>query len=270
MCRCRGTLDPLCNVIELIPDGKPGPWRSTSPIANFHLYCPPSFSLYRLLVLLCLPQGVGSFVPCRYRLFIEKLIANAAMKAAPASTLQAQVADLQQRFALGQLDAAGQLDLCRQLFVLAAQNRQVHHQAQQYVARQLKQHPRHPVYAMYAAALLGMGAQYAVWPLEKFKLANDALRQMDHLLHRNPEHPELRFIRGAFGYKLPGVMGRKRHAWADLRWLLDRLPQLQASLSPQLFGALTGFFLTEVTDLPAADRNRLTAILASAEAKQVG
>lgn len=186
------------------------------------------------------------------------------MKAASASpaNLRAQVAQLQQRHAQGELDAAGQLDLCRQFFVVAAQNRQLHHQAQQYVARQLEQHPRHPVYAMYAAALHGMGAQFAVWPLEKFKLVNDALRQMDHLLHRNPEHPELRFVRGAFGYKLPGVMGRKRHAWADLRWLLDRMPQLQTSLAPQLFGALVGFFLSEVTDLPTADRTRLAALQA--------
>jgi hypothetical protein len=62
------------------------------------------------------------------------------------------------------------------------------------------------------------------WSLpRKSQLVHDGLRALDEAVAGAPEDAEVRFIRAASTYHLPGFFRRRRQCEADFAWLADRV-----------------------------------------------
>lgn len=154
-----------------------------------------------------------------------------------AARLISSIEALEAELRLNPGDALAQLSLLRALF-LTAEQRQASYTRGLRLSTQLTAQSGELIWQAYKAAFTAIGGRYTPWPLEQFNRVSDAALQFDPLVERNPEHAELRFLRGAVYDKLPAIMLKSRQAEADLTRLgqlleVDR-PELPAEFSTEM------------------------------------
>lgn len=77
---------------------------------------------------------------------------------------------------------------------------------------------------MYLQALNAIRAKNALWPTDKWSIANKALIEMDKIILKYPENIEIRFIRASTCYYLPFFFNRKEQVKNDFVILTNLIP----------------------------------------------
>lgn len=77
----------------------------------------------------------------------------------------------------------------------------------------------------YLGALTALRAKFALWPQDKWKLANQGLRLMDEGLAQDSSDVESLFVHGSTCYFLPVFFGRADDAQRNLRAIVRLLPE---------------------------------------------
>ena len=82
-----------------------------------------------------------------------------------------------------------------------------------------EQYPDHPTVLAYAGStqLLNAAKTLAVW--RKGKLTQEGLATLDDAVGRAPDNLEVRFVRAASTFHLPGFIGRRPQSQTDFAWL---------------------------------------------------
>lgn len=108
----------------------------------------------------------------------------------------------------------------------------------------------------YSGATELLAAKLAPWPWQKMSMAAEGLRLEDRAVEQAPDDLELRFLRGATEYHLPGFLGRSAMAESDLAFVAGRAgPAVQAGrLDQRAAAADLNFYgrLREAHDDPHA------------------
>jgi hypothetical protein len=88
--------------------------------------------------------------------------------------------------------------------------------------------PSDPLILAYSGSiqLLESARTMALW--RKGKLAKEGLRLLDEAVARSPQDPEIRFIRAASTFHLPGFFRREEQSKADFAWLAPQVPEAVA------------------------------------------
>lgn len=77
---------------------------------------------------------------------------------------------------------------------------------------------------MYIQALNAIRAKNAIWPADKWSIANKALVEMDKIILKYPDNIEVRFIRASTCYYLPFFFNRKEQVKNDFVVLTKLIP----------------------------------------------
>ena len=81
----------------------------------------------------------------------------------------------------------------------------------------------------YAGSIELMEASRAVAPWKKGRLSKEGLQLLDKAVSRAPEDLEVRFVRAASTFRLPGMFGRSAQSEEDFAWLAPRVSAAAAS-----------------------------------------
>lgn len=118
-------------------------------------------------------------------------------------------------------------------------------QAEASLAPLIQRYGPQPVLQMYKYGILALKARYESNLLRKRDYLFESMAKMDAQVERTPDDPEVRFLRGSFYYYLPGFLGKKREAQADvaaIAQLLLQNPDLyRARYQPKVLEAIVGF-----------------------------
>jgi hypothetical protein len=90
-------------------------------------------------------------------------------------------------------------------------------------------HPEHPLVLVYAGSIKLMQAARALAVWRKGKLAQEGLGAIDAAVSRAPQDLEVRFVRAASTFHLPGFFRRKAQSRDDFEWLAPRVAAAVAS-----------------------------------------
>ena len=112
----------------------------------------------------------------------------------------------------------------------------------------------------YGGALEVVRAKHSRWPPNKLKYLNRGAAILDGLVDGNPGNLEIRYLRLASYWFLPGFLRRDGSVEADLKVLVADLPDQTQAFSPVVYRGVVRFLL-ENGDLVDADRERLTQAL---------
>lgn len=85
----------------------------------------------------------------------------------------------------------------------------------------------YPVHAGYRAAAIMMMAKHDGGPSRKLSYFEKGKKLMERMIQQNPESTELRYLRYAVQFNLPGFLGYKRHMKGDRAFLNKHLPGIQ-------------------------------------------
>lgn len=117
--------------------------------------------------------------------------------------------------------------------------------------------PQHPLVMAYAGSvqLLQASRTMAVW--RKGKLAQEGLSALDEAVRLAPQDVEVRFVRAASTFHLPGMFRRKAQSKEDFEWLASRVAAaVGANTLDRRLGAAAlyhhGLFLHEAGDVAGA------------------
>lgn len=112
-------------------------------------------------------------------------------------------------------------------------------QASRLFAGLRNEYPDNPLIMAYAGStqLLESSKTLAIW--RKGKLAQEGLAALDAAVARVPDHPEVRFVRAASTFHLPGIFRRSTQSQEDFAWLAARAAGAvrSGSLEPRLASA---------------------------------
>jgi hypothetical protein len=87
----------------------------------------------------------------------------------------------------------------------------------------LKRFPHDPLVLAYHGSLKLRESQTTVAVWRKGRLAKEGLQALDRAVRLSPEHLEVRFIRGATTFHLPGFFKREEQTRSDFAWLSTRV-----------------------------------------------
>jgi hypothetical protein len=92
-------------------------------------------------------------------------------------------------------------------------------------------HPKDAVILAYAGSVQLLQASHTLAPWRKGKLAKEGLGQLDEAVRAAPDNLEVRFVRAASTYHLPGFFKREKQSEDDFAWLSSRVAAAVASRS---------------------------------------
>ena len=98
-----------------------------------------------------------------------------------------------------------------------------------------EERPHDPLVAAYFGSSRLLESDQTLAPWKKGKLAKEGLTHLDAAVHQAPDHAEIRFLRAASTFHLPGWFGRREECEADLRMLVS--PGARQSLQPRYAAA---------------------------------
>lgn len=119
----------------------------------------------------------------------------------------------------GALSIAEKRQLGRLYFYLSVEQKDFIHKGKTYLSSLGRSVEFSGFKEMYMAGLKALEAKYALWPLEKWQLANDALKEMDYIVKNHFEDPEIRFIRASTCYYLPFFFNRQNQVKEDFLFI---------------------------------------------------
>jgi hypothetical protein len=112
----------------------------------------------------------------------------------------------------------------------------------------------------YGGALEVVRAKHSRWPPNKLKYLNRGAAVLDSLVDENPGNLEIRYLRLASYWFLPGFLRRDDSTAADLKALAADLPDHPQAFSPVVYRGVVRFLL-ETGALAGSDRERLSQAL---------
>jgi hypothetical protein len=134
--------------------------------------------------------------------------------------------------------------------VIAGKDRSADAQAHKALAELEEKYPGDPVTEAYRGSLelLDAAHSWAVWNLAR--QTADGLALLDHAVTEAPEEPEVRFIRAATSWHLPGFYHRRAQCEADFAILAGRAEQdaREGQLLPELAAAVYYYWGQILTD----------------------
>lgn len=159
-------------------------------------------------------------------------------------SVQIQMIKLERLNQLQRLDNTGKLSLGRIYFYLAVENKEYIEKGE--ILFQELNTPTSEYKGeaqMYMAALEAIRAKNALWPSDKWSIANSALSKMDKTVSKYPENVEVRFIRASTCYYLPFFFNRKEQVKQDFVFLAQRIPQRYKDYPKELIGNMCEFIV---------------------------
>jgi len=138
--------------------------------------------------------------------------------------------------ALATVTARGDLAETKRLhFQGCAGDRAAAVQAEALLVTAHTENPTDPVVQAYLGSARLLAAARAWQPLRKLELCRTGGALLDGAVATAPDHLEIRFLRGASLYHLPGFFNKRAQAEADFRWVTERARD--GSLAPELAAA---------------------------------
>ncbi len=95
--------------------------------------------------------------------------------------------------------------------------------------------PDDPMVKAYLGSARMLAAARAWQPFRKLELTKEGAKLLDDAVRAAPDDLEIRFLRGASLYHLPGFFKKRAQAEADFRWVVEQLPA--GHLEPSLAAA---------------------------------
>lgn len=141
----------------------------------------------------------------------------------------------------GKLDSKGKLSLGRVYFYLAVENKEILKKGESFFQELLKEKKAES--SAYLAALEAIRAKNALWPMDKWTIANSALTKMDLVVDAYPENIEVRFIRASTCFYLPFFFNRKDQVKSDFSKLVKLLPSSHNLYPENLIRNICDFML---------------------------
>ena len=154
----------------------------------------------------------------------------------------------------GKLDAKGKLTLGRVYFYLAVEDKTMLEKGENYF--QAIQSDFKPEASAYLAALEAIRAKNAIWPNDKWNIANSALSKMDKAVETWPDNIEVRFVRASTCYYLPFFFNRKDQVKSDFIVLSKLIPSGYNAYPNHLIRNICDFILKSEY-LPESQAKRL-------------
>jgi hypothetical protein len=128
--------------------------------------------------------------------------------------------------------------------VITSNDRAADEAAHRALAELDREYPGDPVAKAYHGSLelLDIGHSWAIWNLRK--QAAEGLSLLDEAVSEAPEEPEVRFIRAATSWHLPGFYHRREQCEADFQWLSERSERdaREGRLPPELAAAAYNYW----------------------------
>lgn len=128
--------------------------------------------------------------------------------------------------------------------VVAGQGKDADAVAHDALARFEETYPGNPVAKAYHGSLqlLDAAHSWAVWNLHR--QCAEGLKLLDEAVNGAPNDPEVRFLRAATDWHLPGFYHRRAQSESDFAWLADRAETdaRDGSLPPELAAAACGYW----------------------------
>lgn len=141
----------------------------------------------------------------------------------------------------GKLDSKGKLSLGRVYFYLAVEDKEILKKGETFFQEFLGEKKAES--SAYLAALEAIHAKNALWPMDKWTIANSALAKMDLVVNAYPENIEVRFVRASTCYYLPFFFNRKDQVKSDFSTLTKLLPLAYLQYPENLIRNICDFML---------------------------
>lgn len=141
----------------------------------------------------------------------------------------------------GKLDNKGKLGLGRVYFYLAVEDKSMIEKGQEFFSNLKSVYPGES--AAYLAGFEALKAKNALWPIDKWNLAQSALSKMDKAVEEHPQNIEVRFIRASTCYYLPFFFNRKDQVIQDFRVLVKLIPGGASAYPEHLIRNISRFIL---------------------------
>lgn len=141
----------------------------------------------------------------------------------------------------GKLDNKGKLSLGRVYFYLAVEDKSMIEKGVEFFAGLQSVYPGEA--AAYIAGFEALRAKNALWPIDKWNLAQSALGKMDKAVESHPHNIEVRFIRASTCYYLPFFFNRKDQVIQDFRVLVKLIPGGATAYPEHLIRNISRFIL---------------------------
>jgi hypothetical protein len=133
---------------------------------------------------------------------------------------------LETRITSGNINHSDYISLGRLYFYLAVDDKTYLEKGTIFFS-EIKDLPKSPYIGeseMYIQALNAIRAKNALWPADKWSIANKALAEMDKIILKYPDNIEIRFIRASTCYYLPFFFNRKEQVKNDFIILSKLIP----------------------------------------------
>jgi hypothetical protein len=169
------------------------------------------------------------------------LVGHTRAEASSVDSLRTVMTALETLHKTGKLDSNGKLNLGRVYFYLAVDDKEILEKGEKHF--KLMGNERKAESAAYLAALEAIRAKNALWPMDKWTIANSALAKMDQVVEANPENIEVRFIRASTCYYLPFFFNRKDQVKSDFILLAHLIPVGYTSYPSHLIRNISSFIL---------------------------
>lgn len=164
----------------------------------------------------------------------------------------------------GALSIAEKRQLGRLYFYLSVEQKDFIHKGKTYLSSLGRSIEFSGFREMYMAGLKALEAKYALWPLEKWQLANEALKEMDYVVENHFEDPEIRFIRASTCYYLPFFFNRQNQVKEDFLFISKCLiEQKNINTYPTHLLRNICSFILDSGILKGKEKNDLTAFYSS-------
>jgi hypothetical protein len=109
-------------------------------------------------------------------------------------------------------------------------------------------------------ALEVVRAKHSNWPPNKLKYLRSGAGILDEVVERNPDNPEVRYLRLVSFFYLPSLLRRDDSVEEDFRALIGLLPKGPGPLPPLLHQQVT-LFVLENGEVKSEDRTTLEGLL---------
>ena len=162
-------------------------------------------------------------------------------KSSSVDSLKTVMTALETLHKTGKLDSNGKLNLGRVYFYLAVEDKDILEKGEKYF--KLMGNEKKAESAAYLAALEAIRAKNAIWPMDKWTIANSALSKMDQVVDANPDNIEVRFIRASTCYYLPFFFNRKDQVKSDFVILAQLIPVRYSNYPTHLIRNISSFIL---------------------------
>jgi hypothetical protein len=175
--------------------------------------------------------------------FISSVHAKEAQSERDSILIKAKI--LESKKLTSQLDASGLIELGRLFFYLAVEDKNYLTKAFA-LFDEIKSGANNTYRGesvMYLQALHAIRAKNALWPADKWSIANKALAQMDKIILQYPDNIEIRFIRASTCFYLPFFFNRKEQVKNDFIILSKLIPKSHLRYPKHLIRNICGFML---------------------------